>query len=184
MKIKGLLFFIIFVLSIGFGGRIQAQDKPTVAKVEVVGNTTSTVQGSLGSGVKLKRLDWAWMSSNACFPGTQAARFTGNHVLYVVDLPPRSIMNITVKPKNDGTNLSLYGYQIGVGKVILPEDLQYCVTCEADHERQYLMRGEVRTSTRKMRFNSIGNGYQVVIGVAGAGNTTTGDYTLEIALKQ
>lgn len=46
----------------------------------------------------------------------------GNHVFYAIDLPPHSIMTVTVKPKNDGTNLSLYGYQIGVEKVILPED--------------------------------------------------------------
>lgn len=172
------------ILGIGLCGSVLAQDKPTVTKVDVVGNTTSNVQGSLKDGVKLQSLAWAWMSSNACFPGTQAAKFTGNHVLYVVDLPPHSIMNITVKPKNNSTNLSLYGYQIGVEKVILPEDLQYCVTCEADHERQYLRRGEVRTSTRTMRFNAIGNPYKVVIGVAGANNLTEGDFTLEIALKQ
>jgi len=68
--------------------------------------------------------------------------------------------------------------------VILPEELQYCVTCEADHERQFLRRGEVHTSTRTMRFNAIGNSYKVVIGVAGANNLTEGDFTLEIALKQ
>ena len=104
MKVNKLLFLITIVLGVGFSGAVSAQ--PTVSKVEVVGNTTATVQGSLGSGVKLKRLDWAWSSANACFPGTQAARFTGNHVFYVVDLPPRSIMNITVKPKNDSTNLT------------------------------------------------------------------------------
>ena len=184
MKAKSLSVLFTAILGIGLCGSVLAQGKPTVTKVEVVGNTTSNVQGSLKDGVKLQSLAWAWMSSNACFPGTQAAKFTGNHVLYVVDLPPHSIMNITVKPKNNSTNLSLYGYQIGVEKVILPEDLQYCVTCEADHERQYLRRGEVRTSTRTMRFNAIGNPYKVVIGVAGANNLTEGDFTLEIALKQ
>ena len=68
--------------------------------------------------------------------------------------------------------------------MVLPEDLQYCVTCEADHEKQYLRRGETRTGTRTMRFNSIGNSYKVVIGVAGANELTEGDYTLEITLKQ
>ncbi len=181
-KISSLLF--AFVFGIGLCGSASAQGTPTVYAVEVAGNKTSTVQGSLKDGVKLKSLDWAWMSSNACFPGTQAAKFTGNHVLYVADLPPRSIMTVTVKPKNDGTNLSIYGYQIGVEKVILPEDLQYCVTCEADHERQFLRRGEARTGTRTMRFNAIGNPYKVVIGVAGANNLTEGDFTLEITLKQ
>ena len=93
-------------------------------------------------------------------------------------------MTVTVKPKDDGTNLIINGYRIGTDKVILPEDLQYCVTCEADHERQYLRRGEVRTGTRTMRLNAIGNSYKVVIGVANANNLTKGDFTLEIALKQ
>jgi len=157
MKLKNLSFLFAIVLGIGLCGGASAQVKPTVTTIEVVGNKTSTVQGSLKDGMKLKSLDWAWMSSNACFPGTQAAKFTGNHVLYVADLPPRSIMTVTVKPKNDSTNLSIYGYQIGVEKVILPEDLQYCVTCEADHKRDYLRRGESPTSTRTMRFNAIGN---------------------------
>ena len=184
MKMKNLSLLIAFVVGIGFVGGVTAQVKPTVSTVELVGNTTSTVQGSLKNGVILKSLAWAWMSSNACFPGTQATKFTGNHVLYVTELPPHSIMTITLKPKNDSTNLSLYGYQIGREKVILPEDLQYCVTCEADHERQYLRRGETRTSTRTMRFNAIGNSYKVVVGVAGANNLTEGDFTLEITLKQ
>lgn len=184
MKLKNLSFLLAIVLGIGLCGEVSAQDKRTVTTVEVEANKISTVQGSLKDGMKMKSLDWAWNSANACFPATQGARFTGNHVLYVADLPPRSIMTVTVKPKKDSTNLSIYGYQIGVDKVILPEDLQYCVTCEADHEKQYLRRGEVRTSTRTMRFNAVGNPYKVVIGVAGAGDLTEGDFTLEIALKQ
>jgi hypothetical protein len=191
MTAKTLSLLFAFVLGISLCGSASAQVKPTVNVIDTmavnqngVANQIITVPGSLKDGVKLKSLAWAWMSSNACFPGTQAAKFTGNHVLYVADLPPRSIMTVTVKPKSDSTNLSIYGYQIGVEKVILPEDLQYCVTCEADHERQFLRRGEARTSTRTMRFNAIGNPYKVVIGVAGANNLTEGDFTLEITLKQ
>ncbi len=191
MKVKNLSFLIAIILGIGLYGSASAQDKPKVNIIDTmavnqngVANQIITVPGSLKDGVKLKSLDWAWMSSNACFPQTQSAKFTGNHVLYAIDLPPRSVMTITVKPKDDSTNLSIYGYQIGVEKVILPEDLQYCVTCEADHERQFLRRGEARTGTRTMRFNAIGNPYKVVIGVAGANNLTEGDFTLEITLKQ
>ncbi len=184
MKAKRISLLWLLILGISLNGGILAQDKPTVNKVELVGNKTSTVEGSLADGTKLKSLAWAWSSSNACFPGTQAAKFTGNHVFYVVELPPHSIITITLKPKKAGTNLSLYGYQIGREKVILPEDLQYCVTCEADHKREYLRRGESPTDTRIMRFNAIANSYKVVIGVAGANGLTEGDYTLEIALKQ
>lgn len=193
MKAKISSLCAALVLVIGLSGALRAQDgvKPKVNVIDVtavnqngLASQIIAVPGSLKDGVKLKSLAWAWNSANACFPGTVAAKFTGNHVLYAIDLPPRSIMNITVKPKNDNTNLSVYGYQIGVEKVILPEDLQYCVTCEADHERQFLRRGETRTSTRQMRFNAINNAYKIVIGVAGANNLTEGDFTLEIALKQ
>ncbi len=190
-KILSLLTLLVLTVCLCGATIVSAQDKPKVNVIDTmavnqdgVANQIMTVQGSLAGGVKLKSLDWAWMSSNACFPQTQAARFTGNHVLYALELPPHSIMTVTVKPKNDSTNLSIYGYQIGVEKVILPEDLQYCVTCEADHERQYLRRGEVRTGTRTMRFNAIGNSYKVIIGVAGANNLTEGDFTLEIKRQQ
>ena len=184
MKVKKLSFLPTLILCIGLCVSVFAQDKPTVNKVEVVANKTITVEGSLKNGVKLKSLAWAWMSSNACFPQTQAAKFTGNHVFYITELPPHSIMTITVKPKNDSTNLSIYGYQIGVAKVILPEDLQYCVTCESDQKHDYLRRDEVPTGTRTMRFNAIGNPYKVFIGIAGANGLSDGDYTLEITLKQ
>lgn len=184
MKVKNLSRLMIFVSGIVLCGNLFAQDKPTVNKIESIGNQTITVEGSLKDGTKLKSLAWAWMSSNACFPQTQAAKFTGNHVFYITELPPHSIMTVTVKPKNDSTNLSIYGYQIGLEKVILPEDLQYCVTCESDQKHDYLRRGESPTGTRTMRFNAIGNGYKVFIGVAGANNLTEGDFTLEITLKQ
>lgn len=184
MTAKSLPILFAVVLGIGLFSSVSAQGTPTVNTVESVGNRTSTAQGSLKDGVKLQSLAWASTSSNACFPATQNAKFTGNHVFYVTELPPHSILTVTVRPKNESTNLSVYGYQIGVEKVILPEDLQYCVTCEADHERQFLRRGETRTSTRTMRFNAIGNSYKVFIGVAGANGLTEGDFTLELTLKQ
>lgn len=184
MIVKRLSILFAGVLSIGLCSGALAQSTPAVYTVESVGNKTSTVQGSLKDGVKLQSLAWASNSSNACFPATQNVKFTGNHVFYVTELPPRSVMTITVRPKNDGTNLSIYGYQIAPDKVILPEDLQYSVTCEADHKRDYLRRGESPTSARSMRFNAVGNSYKVFIGVAGANGLTEGDFTLEITLKQ
>ena len=123
MTTKSLAVLYAVALSIGLCGSVLAQNTPTVQTVESVANKTSTVQGSLKDGVKLKSLGWAWMSSNACFPATKGAKFTGNHVFYVTELPPHSIMNITVKPKNDSTNLSIYGYQIAPDKVILPSSM-------------------------------------------------------------
>ncbi len=158
--------------------------EPTVRTVKSTANQTATVEGSLADGMRLSDLSWAWNSSNACFPATQKEKFTGNHVFFVTELPARSILTVTVKPKKSGVNLSLYGYQIAPAKVILPEDLQSCVTCEADHKWDYPKRGKTQGDERTMTFNAITNSYKIVIGVAGANGLTEGDFTLSFALKQ
>ena len=163
----------------------HAQEKQTtIYSIKNAPNMTATVTGSLKDGKKLASLGWASSSSNACFPATQNSKFTGNHVLFVTDMPPHSIMTVTVTPKVAGTNLSIYGYQIAAGKTILPEDLQSCVTCEADHKWDYPKRGKVQTDARSITFNSIGNSYNIVIGIAGADGLTEGDFSVAVSLKQ
>jgi hypothetical protein len=184
MRGKSVLLLIVLCMTLGLCGHVLAQEQPTVHTVPSVANKTSTVEGSLKDGVKLKSLAWASMSSNACFPATQNAKFTGNHVFFVTELPPHSIMTVTVKPKNGNTNLSIYGYQIAPNRVVLPEDLRSCVSCEADHKWDYPKRGQTQTSARSIRFNAIGNSYKVFIGIAGANGLTEGDFTLEVTLKQ
>lgn len=93
-------------------------------------------------------------------------------------------MTVTVTPKSANANLSIYGYQIGTSNFTLPEDLQRCVTCEADQKWDDPKRGKIQTSARSVTFNAIGNSYNIFIGVAGANGLADGDFTLEIALKQ
>jgi hypothetical protein len=178
------LLLVVLFMTLGLCGKVLGQEQPTVHTIQSVVNKTPSVEGSLKDGVKLKSLAWASMSSNACFPATQNAKFTGNHVFFVTELPPHSIMTVTVKPRNAITDLSIYGYQIAPNKVILPEDLRSCVTCEADHKWDYPKRGQTQTSARSIRFNAIGNSYKVFIGIAGAHGLTEGDFTLEVSLKQ
>jgi hypothetical protein len=184
MNGKSVLLTVVLLMILGLGGNVLAQEQPTVHSIQSVANQTATVEGSLRDGVKLKSLAWASLSSNACFPATQNAKFTGNHIFFVTDLPPHSIMTITVKPKNAGTNLSIYGYQIAPNNVVLPEALRSCVSCEADHKWDYPKRGQTQTSARSIRFNAIGNSYKVFIGVAGANGLTEGDFILEVTLKR
>lgn len=180
---KSTLLPMVLLMTLGLCGNVLAQ-QPTVHSIQSVANQTVTVAGSLKDGVKLKSLAWASMSSNACFPATQNAKFTGNHVFFVTDLPPHSIMTITVKPRNASTDLSIYGYQIAPNRIVLPEDLRSCVSCEADHKWDYPKRGQTQASARTIRFNAIGNSYKVFIGIAGANGLTEGDFTLEVSLKQ
>lgn len=158
--------------------------KPTIWSVKSVANKTVSVQRNLKDGIKLNDLSWAWSSSNACFPATQQAKFTGNHIFFVTELPPHSILTVTVTPNSGGKNLSLYGYQIAAGKTTLPEDLRSCVSCEADHKWDYPKRGKTQGDERTITFNATTNSYNVVIGVAGANGLTESDFTLAVTLKQ
>lgn len=181
MKIILGTIFILTIMTASFYGQ-NSQTK--VNKLEVAGNETVSAEGSLKNGVKIADLSWAWSSSIACFPGTQQQKFTGNHVLYAVDMPPRSILTVTVRPTDKTKNISIYGYQIGKGQYTLPDKLAKCVACEAEHKWDYPKRGKTQDESRTITFNAIQNPYSVVIGVVGADGLTDADFTLEVSLKQ
>jgi hypothetical protein len=181
MKTK--IFLVTIILVLAFSALAQDKNKKFWS-VELKPNMTSTVTGNLNEGFSISDYSWAWNSSNACFPATQKAKFTGKHTLYVVKLPPRSILTVTVHPKDKSKNMSIYGYQIAEGKEIFPEDLQSCVTCEAEHKWDYPKRGKTQDESRAITFNATTNSYNVIIGVAGADGLSEGDYTLEFSLKQ
>ena len=180
---KLILAVVVCFFGLAATGNTQGWDSG-VTVVQSVPNKTVRVDGNLSAGRKLRSLAWASTSSNACFPATQNSKFTGSHVFFATSLPPHSIMTVTVTPKNANANLSIYGYEIGTNNFALPEDLQRCVTCEADQKWDYPKRGKVQTSARSITFNAIGNSYNIFIGVAGANGLTDGEFTLEIALKQ
>lgn len=160
-----------------------AQEK-MISTVKSMANQTVSVEGSLAPGIKLSDLSWAWRSSTACFVEPQKSKYTGNHVFYVTELPPRSILTVTVKPKNSSANLSIYGYQIAAGKVVFPDQLTSAVTCEADHKWDRPVRGKTQDDSRTVTFNATTNSYNVVIGVAGADGLSQADFTVKFALKQ
>ena len=182
MKNKTILS-IILGLSLAMTVFTQSK-KPTIWAVETKANTTSTVTGSLKDGMPLSDYSWAWNSSNACFPATQKAKFTGSHVFFITKLPPHSILTVTVRPKDKSKNLSIYGYQIAPDKSTLPEDLRSCVTCEAEHKWDYPKKGRTQDESRAVTFNATTNSYNIMIGVTGADGLTDADFTLSFALKQ
>lgn len=155
-----------------------------VKMVQSEGNMTVSVDGDLSTGKTLEDLSWAWSSSNACFPATQAAKFEGNHVFFATQLPPRSIMTVTVVPEDKNANLSLYAYSIGMNDFYVVPELPRAVTCEADHKWDRPWKGKTQDHTRWVELNAIGNPFQVVIGVAGPRGVTSGKFKLQIALKQ
>jgi len=175
---------IAIILMLALSATAAAQIERTVNSVEIRPNLTSNVTGNLSEGSKLADLSFAWNSSIACFPATQQAKFTGNHVFYTVKMPPHSIVTVTVVPKVAGTDLSLYGYQLPPDKTTLPDSLGSVVTCEADYKWDRPKAGKTQTDARTMTFNAIDGSHTLMLVVAGPNGATTGDYTLKISLKQ
>lgn len=141
---------------------------------------TKAYAGDLADGTKIQDLSWASKSSVACFPGTQNSKFTGNHVHYVCEIPPRSKMAITVIPNDKNANMSIYAYMTNTGSTDMVPDLSSCVTCEAEHKWDYPKRGKTQNHTRTVHLNAVNNSYRVVIGVAGADGLEEGEFVIQI----
>jgi hypothetical protein len=137
-------------------------------------------KGNLADGVKIHDLSWASNSSVACFPGTQNSKFTGNHIIYITEIPANSVMDITVVPDDKTANMSIYTYMVGLNNTAMVPNLTSCITCEAEFKWDYPKYGKTQDHTRTVSLNSDHSAYRVVIGVAGAEGLTTGTFVLKI----
>lgn len=153
--------------------------------IELNGEGITAVEGNLSEGVDMSDLSWAWNSAVACFPGTQAAKFTGKHVLYALDLPSYTELEIDLIPADKNANFSLYAYEVGtVAPNNTVPNLSQCIRCEADYKWDYKVKGKTQDHTRHVRdILALANPYQVVIGVAGANGLKEGAYRLEVKKK-
>lgn len=155
------------------------QSAVTAKKIALTGNLT-TVTGNLNQGVKINDLSWASTSSMACWPATQNSKFTGNHVLYTLEMPTNLNFKITVVPADPNANFSIYTIQDGIGKTDLPPNIATCTSCEAEHKWDYKKAGKTQDHTRILNIDSFQGPWRLVIGVVGADGLTSGDYTLKI----
>lgn len=178
-----------FTLSIemqgGETGESPEQEPVKVFSVKTEKGKISTVKGDLKDGVIIHDLSWAWKSSVACFPETQASKFRGNHVLYVTELPSQSEMEVIVIPDDVNADFSLYAYQIGLTNTSIVPNLSSCISCEADHKWDRPKVNKTQDHTRSVgNLTAITNPYKVVIGVAGSKGLLQGGYTLKITIKE
>lgn len=164
---------------------IRAQWPSTVT---VIGGGTSdsiVVKGDLAKGSPMSDLSWAWNSSNACFPGTQSAKFKGNHVFFAFTMPTRCEMKISVTPDDASGDLSIYAYRISAGEYYLVPDLPSCITCEADHKWDGKWKNRVQTSERNVSMQNPGmNLYNILVGVSGPATATSGTFTLKVKFER
>ena len=155
-------------------------DKVTIIDMDA---DSVSVPGDLAKG-EIIDIDWAWSSSNACFPATQSIKFRGNHVFFATTMPPRSEMKISVTPTDPSGDLSIYAYRLGSNVHYLVPDLPSSITCEADHKWDRPWKNKVQTSERKVEFQnpSHDNTYNILIGVTAPKGVTTGTFDLKIRL--
>lgn len=164
-----------------FSAISSAQWPSNVTLVDMSGKDSVVVQGDLAKGSPMEDLSWAWNSANACFPGTQAAKFKGNHVFFAVKMAPRSEMFISVTPADTNADLSIYAYRLGANEYYLVPDLKSCITCEADHKWDRPWKGKVQTSERHVSFQNPGTEtYNILIGVSGPAAATSGTFSIKI----
>ena len=173
------LFLLLCTIFLSFFAKAQWSSNVTVININEKDSTV--VQGDLAKGSIMKDLSWAWSSSNACFPGTQATKFKGNHVFFAVTMPKRCEMFISVTPTDTNGDLSIYAYRIGAADYNLVPDLSSCITCEADHKWDGNWKNRVQTSERKVSFQNPGQeNYNILIGVSAPAGVSTGQFNLKI----
>jgi hypothetical protein len=156
-----------------------------ITKLEPQPDKTLAWAGTLENGIIMEDLSWAWNSSVACFPQTQASKFRGKHVMYLVDVPRYSELEITVVPSDKSENYSLYAYQAGeITEENLVPNLSSCIRCEADHkwDRNYVNRTQDHTRTVR-DILAINNPYQALIVVVGPEGVEESEFQLQIAMK-
>jgi hypothetical protein len=151
-----------------------------VTYLEIGTDGTVSHDGNLSEGETIS-LNFASTSSMACFPATENINFNGGHVFYATQMPPHSILTVTVEPKTPGLDVSLYAYQIGTTSNYTPKNVPSAVTCEAGYDAQTDSNPDEAES---VEVNTIKNPYNVVIGVAGADSALAGEYTLRLELAQ
>ncbi len=163
----------------------NAQAPDHLKWIEYEKGEVSMILGDLSEGIDMPDLSWAWNSSVACFPATQSAKFTGKHVLYGLDLPANTELEITVEPSDKNANFSLYAYEVGaITESTLVPNLSQCIRCEADHKWDRPVRGKTQDHTRTVKdILALRNPYQVVIGVVGADGLKEGSFKLKISAK-
>ncbi len=175
---KSIYSLLLILVTAGIS---HAQWPSQVNVFDMDGKDSVVVQGDMAKGSPMEDLSWAWSSSNACFPGTQAAKFKGNHIFFAVTMPKQCEMKISVTPENENTDLSLYAYRISATQYFLVPDLSSCITCEADHKWDRPWKGKVQTSERSVSFQNPGSEtYNILIGVSGPAATTSGIVNLKV----
>jgi hypothetical protein len=138
-----------------------------------------TIEGNLSEGA-CTNLGWADNASVACFPSTESDMFDGHHVFYALAEPmaPNSELSITASPGSGTVDLSLYALMMGENQCFVPPNVGGVVSCEASYPPFNVTNPGLPERLRLT--NPTGNHYQVLIGVAGANEADSGNFSLTV----
>ena len=140
-------------------------------------NKEVEIKGDIKNG-QLIPVSWANSGQVACFPATQNENFKGNHVFFRTQLPAYSILDITLVPAKPDVDVNLYAYRLSSTDFKTMPPKVYTGACESSFSYQGRNPGE----EEKVQFYSARNPYNIIIGVAGPENITSGEFTLKAKL--
>ena len=123
-------------------------------------------------------LDWASSGGFGCWPGTEDVNFTGTHVFENEALSADvGDFFVRVNPADPTIDVSLYAIKTGVDTTQFPPDLPSAVACDSTFDRENNGNPGVSEATVVQGGS---NPYRIVVAVAGANDTTSGGYEVEV----
>ncbi len=175
---KQLLFVLALVL---LPCILFAQDESFDVK-DLDTQPETILTGNLETG-KTMPLEWAGSSSVACFPATRFREYTGNHLLYRIQMPPKAKIKVSVTPKNKKHRINLYALRLGENNYDTPPEIFKAISCEASYPI-YAGKPNFKAPSKEQSIElvSIKKSYNILIGVAGAEGVTAGDFDLKIEI--
>ena len=143
--------------------------------VDTFGDPDETLSGDLSDGTQIS-LAWADDSGIFCWPGNENTNFTGSHVFFEVDKEGMDEIWVRAAPGND-VDVSLYTLEFPAGSTQYPPNITSASRCEAKFDQA----GDSNPGVAEL----IGPLYgfpdrELLIGVAGANEQTSGAFTVEI----
>ena len=177
------MFRILFLLLCFSVSSLQAQTESKELPVQDLETKSKIlISGNLQDGMTMP-LRWAENSSVACFPGTRFNEYKGNHLLYRVQMPAASKMDIKVTPKSKKNRINVYALRLGADNLAAPPNVSSCISCEASYPI-YAGKPNYRMAAKpkSVEYISINKPYTILIGVAGAEGVMEGDFELEITI--
>jgi hypothetical protein len=120
-------------------------------------------------------LSWAQQSAVACFPANQDDLFSGLHRFFAVQQAADQGLAIVLEPE-PGVDLSLYTLQVSTQFFGVPPDIQTAISCDVSLKAG---AGEVET----LSLWGPNNPYNVIIGVAGIQDQSTGRFLLQVSAE-